>query len=105
MEGTIICHDVMEESWTGFFIQGMEAWLAIVGLNVGIDVDVGSNAMHVLLLSEGADEDDIEGTVQGYHDILVATPCTRFEPSCVIYEDACQGDSDDVQVAVFGAYR
>ena len=58
---------------------------------VGIEVLVGCNAVHIKFGGKGVDQDGI-AAVEGNHDVLVAAVGMELKATSIIGEDAGEGD-------------
>ena len=85
-----------EEGLAGFVVQDVYVRGCVLGRESVVEIIVCPNAMAVMLQLEGAHENSIGFTVEGYHYVLVASACLRREASRVIREYVIDWDNLDV---------
>ena len=95
LKSTIVGRDGALEGGAGLVIQDVERRGTVNSLEPVVDFGVGRNAMGVMFGGKGSDEDGIGVIVDRHHDVLIATAGAWREPSCVVREDAGDGECVD----------
>ncbi len=78
------------EGHAGLIVHDMVSWLRPNHGETGEDVVVGRDAVTVVLGGEGPNKDGVRRSVEGNHDVLVATERAWVEMASVIHKQERQ---------------